>query len=305
QPHLRPGSPAGRVRARPPGGEKLSSRGRRTPREGGARRVRGAVFPFLFRPSPWGCSQSRLKANLFSIPGKGACGSARSWPEHPRAGLRAAESSPFSADSCCRGLLSSDVHLMARKSALPATPVASLSHGMLWKSLAIVFLTVTISDLVVDSLGIQSFLLASIVTALVSMVLTLPLLFIEVILPAVQLITAESAFAAEARLKAILQSVSDAVVISDLEGVIHFVNRAAEQMQGYPPGHLAGRQVRDLTSQEIENLRLADVSAFLAGEPCTLLNQGPKELPSVRASGEVFPIELTWNTLPPVGAAGK
>src|SRR5208282_3414776 len=220
-------------------------------------------------------------------------------------GLRAAESSPFSADSCCRGLLSSDVHLMARKSALPATPVASLSHGMLWKSLAIVFLTVTISDLVVDSLGIQSFLLASIVTALVSMVLTLPLLFVEVILPAVQLITAESAFAAEARLKAILQSVSDAVVISDLEGVIHFVNRAAEQMQGYPPGHLAGRQVRDLTSQEIENLRLADVSAFLAGEPCTLLNQGPKELPSVRASGEVFPIELTWNTLPPVGAAGK
>jgi PAS domain S-box-containing protein len=194
--------------------------------------------------------------------------------------------------------VSSTAKPIAQQSALPATPVASLSRGLLWKSLAIVFLTVTISDFAVDLLGIRSFLLDSIVTALVSMVLTLPLLFVEVILPAVRLVTQEAAVAAETRLKAILQSVSDAVTMSDAKGTILFANHSAERMLGHKPGQLTGQQIRDLTSKEIENLRVADIAAFLAGEPCTLLNQGPREMPSVRASGEIFPIELTWNTLP-------
>ena len=132
--------------------------------------------------------------------------------------------------------MSSAAKPIPQMSALPQTPVASLSRGLLWKSLAIVFLTVTISDFAVSLLNLRTFLLESMVTALVSMVLALPLLFVEVILPAVRLITQEAAVAAETRLKAILQSVSDAVIMSDLEGTIEFANRASERVLGRAPG---------------------------------------------------------------------
>jgi PAS domain S-box-containing protein len=201
--------------------------------------------------------------------------------------------------------VSSAANSIAQPSALPPTLVASLTRRLLWKSLAIVFLTVTISDLVVDALGIQSFVIESMITALLSMVLTLPLLFSEVILPVVRLITEEASFAAETRIKAILQSVSDAVIMSDLEGKVQFANRATERVLGRAPGSMSGRQTLDLFPESSGELLSADVAAFLAGDPCFYLNQGPKEGSALRADGEVFPVEITWNTLPPVGSTEK
>lgn len=201
--------------------------------------------------------------------------------------------------------MSSAAKPITQISALPQTPVASLSRRLLWKSLAIVFLTVTISDFAVDFLNIRSFLLDSIVTALVSMVLTLPLLFVEVILPAVRLITQEAEAAAETRLKAILQSVSDSVIMSDLEGTIEFANRATERVLGRAPGSLSGRQAQELFPEAYGQLRSSDIAAFLAGEPCSFLNQGPKEGNALRANGEKFPVEVTWSTLPPLDSSEK
>jgi PAS domain S-box-containing protein len=201
--------------------------------------------------------------------------------------------------------VSSTANSIAQQSALPATPVASLTRGLLWRSLAIVFLAVTISDLATDFLSIHAFLLGSIVTALMSVVLTLPLFFIEVILPAVRIITEEATVAAETRLKAILQSVSDAVILSDLEGTIQFANRATERVLGHAPGSLNGRQAQDLFPKSYGQLRSSDIAAFLAGEPCLFLNQGPKEGNALRADGQKFPVEVTWSTLPSVNSSKK
>ena len=201
--------------------------------------------------------------------------------------------------------MSSTAKTIPQPSALPATPVANLSSTLLWRALAVVFLTVTISNLVVESVGIRSFLLGSIVTALVSMALTLPLLFIEVILPSVRLITQEATVAAEAHLKAILQSVSDAVIISNLEGIIQFANRATERVLGRAPGSISGRPAQDLFPEGWSELRASDVAAFLAGEPCVFLNQGPGEGNALRADGEKFPVEVTWSTLPPAPGSEK
>jgi len=201
--------------------------------------------------------------------------------------------------------VSSAAKSIAQKSALPPTPVASLTRGLLWRSLAIVFLAVTISDFAVGLLGLRSFLLDAIVTALVSVVITLPLLFVEVILPAVRIIRDEAVVAAEARLTAILQSVSDAVLLTDLDGTVQFANRAIERVLGRAPGSISGRQAQEFFPKAWGELRSSDIAAFLAGEPCFFLNQGPKEGNALRADGKKFPVEVTWSTLPPTGPSEK
>jgi PAS domain S-box-containing protein len=189
---------------------------------------------------------------------------------------------------------------MAPQSTLASTPVATLSRSLLWRAMGVVLVTVILSDIVVGVLGLQSLVLEAIVTALVSVVLTLPLLFVEVILPAVRLIRTEAASATDSRVQAILQAVSDAVVLSNLDGTIQFANRAMHIALGRAPGSMEGRNVQDMLPAANRDLQAADIAAFLEGEPCTLLNQGPKEGSALRSTGEVFPVEITWNSLPQV-----
>jgi len=200
--------------------------------------------------------------------------------------------------------VSSTANSIAQQSALPATPVASLTRGLLWRSLAIVFLAVTISDLATDFLGIHAFLLDSIVTALMSVVLTLPLFFIEVILPALKIITKEANSAAEQRFHATLQAVRDGVSLSDVTGKIVFANRAVEQLRGFAPGSLVGLRIQSIAPPEIAEIENADIAAFLAGEPTVFLNQGPWEITGKDGKGDFLPLEISWSTLPATGGQG-
>jgi PAS domain S-box-containing protein len=197
------------------------------------------------------------------------------------------------------------MRLFAHQGSLPHTAVASLSRHLLWRALALMFVTVMVSNAAVENLDIESFVLRSCITALVSMLLTLPLLFMAVILPAVRLISVEATTAAENRIQSILQAVRDAVIVSDLEGTIRFANRAMHQLLGFPPGSMIGRRTTDLSHESHADVRSADIAAFLAGEPCTLLNRGPQEGTAVRANGEQFPVELTWSSLPAAGPIEK
>ncbi|HKM91491.1 MAG TPA: PAS domain S-box protein, partial [Candidatus Acidoferrales bacterium] len=200
--------------------------------------------------------------------------------------------------------MSSTAKPIAQQSVLPPTPVANLTRGLLWKSLAIVFLTVTVSEIAVNLLNLRSFLLNAMVTALFSMVLTLPLLFVEVILPAVRLIAQETAAAAEQRFHATLQAVRDGVSLSDVTGKIVFANRAVEQLRGFAPGTLVGRHIQSIAPPEIVELENADIAAFLAGEPTCFLNQGPREITGKNGKGDPLPLEISWNSLPATGGHG-
>jgi PAS domain S-box-containing protein len=191
------------------------------------------------------------------------------------------------------------------QSGLPHTAVATLSRHLLWRALALIFITVMLSDSAVENLGIASWILKACLTATVSMILTLPLLFIWVILPAVRLISLEATAAAENRIQAILQAVSDAVIISDMKGVVRFANRAIHRLLGFAPGAMVGRRTIDLAPESHALVRTADIAAFLGGQPCTLLNQGPREGVALRQSGEEFPVELTWSSLPATGPIEK
>jgi PAS domain S-box-containing protein len=197
--------------------------------------------------------------------------------------------------------VSSAAKPVAQQAALPHTPVAGLTRRLLFRLLVIVFVVVAASDFMLDSVDVKPILLEAILTALLVTILALPVIFFWVILPAVRVVTEEAIASTEKRLLAILDAVSDGVTLSEISGKILFVNRAAQKMLGYQPGRLKARRIRDLTSEENENLRCADIAAFLAGEPCTLLNQGPKEMPSVRANGEIFSVELTWNSMTSAG----
>lgn len=190
-------------------------------------------------------------------------------------------------------------------SGLPTNTAATLTRHLLWRMLAVIFLAITVSDLAVGRLELKPAVFGTVVTALVCIIISLPLLFLEVVLPAVRLITAEAATGTQRRIEAILESVSDGVIISSLEGKIQFANHAMHQLLARPLGSMKGRRTEELAPPSHREVRAADIAAFLAGEPCALLNQGPQEGTALRATGEEFAVEITWNSLPPVNPAEK
>ncbi|HUJ40194.1 MAG TPA: PAS domain-containing protein [Candidatus Acidoferrales bacterium] len=188
---------------------------------------------------------------------------------------------------------------------LPPNPAATITRQLLWRALAVMFFSFVAADVPVDAFRLRSVLLDASIASFLAVLIALPLLFAAVVLPAVRLITREAAAATEKRVEAILDAVSDGAILSNLEGVIQFANLAVHRLLGHPPGSMKGRRARDLAPLEYSQIRAADVAAFLAGEPCTLLNRGPREGVALRSSGEVFPVELTWNSLPQLEPAGK
>ena len=187
---------------------------------------------------------------------------------------------------------------MPPASGLPRNPVSTLTRELLWKSLAITFLAIVVSDVAVDSFHVKSFILESALTGLIGVLFALPLLFLEVVLPAFRFVTKEATLGTEKRIEAILDSVSDGVILSSFEGTIQFANRAMHRLLGRPPGSMKGGTTVQLAPAEYQQIRNADLASFLAGEPCTMLNRGPREGVALRATGEVFPVELSWSSLP-------
>jgi PAS domain S-box-containing protein len=93
---------------------------------------------------------------------------------------------------------------------------------------------------------------------------------------------AEVAEEREARMRAVLDSVADAIVTFDAQGIVETVNPAAERTFGYRPEDLVGENVRILLGEDHEG-------ALAVG--------GRHELAGRRSDGTLFPMDLAVSEL--------
>ena len=100
-----------------------------------------------------------------------------------------------------------------------------------------------------------------------------------------------------------LQSIPDAVVVSDRDGKIVFVNRQAEDMTGYSRDQLIGRNVEILVPERKRSLHEGYRTSFYeAGGGPRLLEAREHDFLVRRKDGTNLPVEIT---LGPVGAEAK
>ncbi len=98
----------------------------------------------------------------------------------------------------------------------------------------------------------------------------------------------------EARLRALIESAADAVIMIEPDGTIDLLNRSAERMFGYEPGTLLGRNVRELMPQGYRQRHDLALARYVGGGTPTILGQ-TVSLEGLRRDGSVFPLELVVN----------
>ena len=90
----------------------------------------------------------------------------------------------------------------------------------------------------------------------------------------------------EARTRAVMDHVADAIILIDPQGVVRLANASCERVFGYPPGQLVGQPVERLVP---EPYRESAKRLFLGGED----EEETHELYGRRRNGTVFPMEVT------------
>jgi PAS domain S-box-containing protein len=97
----------------------------------------------------------------------------------------------------------------------------------------------------------------------------------------------------EARLRAVLASALDAIVIADAEGVILEFNPAACETFGYARDEAIGQELADLiVPPDLRDRHRQGLARYLRTEEPTLLDRRI-EITGKRADGSLFPVELT------------
>jgi PAS domain S-box-containing protein len=92
----------------------------------------------------------------------------------------------------------------------------------------------------------------------------------------------------EARYRALMENAKDAIFISDPEGVVHEVNRAAEELQRQPRSEIVGRSVLDFVArEEREAVREKFGQTFSQGGVAGF------ETIALRGDGTTVPIEVS------------
>ena len=99
----------------------------------------------------------------------------------------------------------------------------------------------------------------------------------------------------EARLRAIVDTAPDGIVVANSNGDIIQVNRSAEQMFGYPPAELLGRPVTVLMPERFHVAYRAGLAHFLTTGEARLIGR-ITELAGLRKDGREFPVELSLAT---------
>ena len=92
-------------------------------------------------------------------------------------------------------------------------------------------------------------------------------------------------------LRSVMQSVSDAIVTVDRQGVIRLTNPAAERMFGYAGSELPGRPLEPLLSVETDLRNSGDVPHFLA-RSLEGKSSWSSEIVGRRRDDSTFPAEL-------------
>jgi len=103
-----------------------------------------------------------------------------------------------------------------------------------------------------------------------------------------------AAQAASANLQAILNSIADAVITINQQGMILAFNQSAVDMFGYQENEVLGKNVNLLMSRKLASKHDGYLSDYLQGGKKKIIGQG-RELPAVRKDGAVFPMFLNIN----------
>lgn len=98
----------------------------------------------------------------------------------------------------------------------------------------------------------------------------------------------------EARLRAILTSATDAIIIVDETGVIEQVNPAVEEVFDWPPGSLVGQAVTVLMPERYHQAHRDGMSRFLTTGASSIIGSR-REVTGVRRDGGEVPLELAVN----------
>ncbi|HRQ72182.1 MAG TPA: PAS domain S-box protein [Phycisphaerales bacterium] len=95
------------------------------------------------------------------------------------------------------------------------------------------------------------------------------------------------------RLRAILQTAPDAIIVADERGVVESVNPATERMFGYCAEELIGRELTALMPERLRELHRAGLRRYLQNGPGRTVGGGVLRTYGLRKDGLEFPIELS------------
>ncbi|HET9781496.1 MAG TPA: sensor domain-containing diguanylate cyclase [Candidatus Dormibacteraeota bacterium] len=96
----------------------------------------------------------------------------------------------------------------------------------------------------------------------------------------------------------VLEAIPDAVVVSDANGNIAFINRAAEVMTGYPKTELIGQPLEVLVPERLRGIHVRHRRRFYALATPRLMGDGAKDFSLRRKDGTTVPVDIS---LGPVG----
>ncbi len=95
----------------------------------------------------------------------------------------------------------------------------------------------------------------------------------------------------EARVKAIIDGVADAIVTINAAGVVQSVNQAAAAMFGYAPDELMGQNITVLMAEPYRSQHAHHLQAYLKTGEANIIGV-PREVEGRRKDGSLFPMEL-------------
>ncbi|WP_254683358.1 PAS domain-containing hybrid sensor histidine kinase/response regulator [Phaeobacter sp. LSS9] len=99
---------------------------------------------------------------------------------------------------------------------------------------------------------------------------------------------------AVARMRAMITSSLDAILVVGDDGRIQEVNGAAETIFGYSKGEATGADMAELIIPDhLRDAHEQGMQAYLAGGTPKVVGQGRVQLQAKRKSGEIFPVELS------------
>jgi two-component system sensor kinase FixL len=102
----------------------------------------------------------------------------------------------------------------------------------------------------------------------------------------------QALLASEARLRAVMNSVGDAIITIDADGVIEMVNPAVERLFGYGRGELVGADLRVLMPAPYRDEHAAYMDRYLTTGEARIIGLGGREVRGLRRDGTEIPLEL-------------
>ena len=100
----------------------------------------------------------------------------------------------------------------------------------------------------------------------------------------------------ERRTRAIMNTVTDAIITANAKGEIETFNTGAQTIFGYTPDEIIGRNVSFLTPEPLRSKHDGYMKAFLDGGPAQILGKTQQQM-AQHKHGNQFPIDLTINPM--------